>query len=124
MAKILVAEDDPGTRELLSLALTREGHEVSTAEDGEAAMEAIADSAPDILLTDIMMPGCDGIELARWARDVRPGMGVMFVSGFPSLLSQAGDDLGLNAVLLTKPVDMSELLARVNAMSSNEQGAN
>ena len=64
MARILIAEDDPAVREFVERALGGRGHEVTAVEDGLAALEALAVDAFDLLLTDIRMPGLDGVTLA------------------------------------------------------------
>ena len=72
MTKILLAEDDDSMRQFLSMALKRAGHEVQAYEDGETALEALEREVFDLLLlTDIVMPGLDGIELARRGRRTR-----------------------------------------------------
>ena len=65
MGRILVVEDVAAVREFVRRALVHEGHDVSVAEDGSRALEELAESGPyDLLLTDIVMPGIDGIALA------------------------------------------------------------
>ena len=65
MSKILLAEDDEMMRTFLAASLKRAGHEVQDFEDGETALNALEREVFDLLLTDIVMPGIDGIELAR-----------------------------------------------------------
>ena len=65
MTKILLAEDDDSLRSFLTAALKRAGHEVQAFEDGDKALNALEREVFDLLLTDIQMPGIDGIELAR-----------------------------------------------------------
>ena len=65
MTKILLAEDDDSLRSFLTSALRRAGHEVQSYEDGDTALSALEREVFDLLLTDIQMPGIDGIELAR-----------------------------------------------------------
>jgi len=68
MSRILVAEDDPHILRVISMWLSREGHEVLEARNGLAALEILAGSAPDTLITDINMPGLDGLELLKRIR--------------------------------------------------------
>ncbi|MEO0594463.1 MAG: response regulator, partial [Myxococcota bacterium] len=68
MTKILLAEDDNSLRSFLSAALRRAGHEVHDHEDGEGALHALEREVFDLLLTDIVMPGLDGIQLVRAVR--------------------------------------------------------
>src|SRR5690606_21287094 len=88
MAKILIAEDDASMRHFLAMALTRAGHEVEAREDGLDGLPALEEeNAPayDLLLADIVMPGMDGIELSQKAVALRPGMKVMFITGFAAV---------------------------------------
>src|ERR1044071_1883423 len=71
MAEILLAEDDDAMRQFLSTALTRAGHRVVSHSDGRKALAAL-DRPYDLLIADIVMPGLDGIELARRARAASP----------------------------------------------------
>lgn len=72
MAQILVMEDEPNIREILSVLLELEGHSVRTAPDGIAGLRMVADSVPDVVLLDVMMPGLDGFAVAERLRG-RPG---------------------------------------------------
>jgi len=69
MAKILVIEDDDVSRELMSLALTNRGHEVSVAENGVEGYDTALFIQPDLIVTDINMPGADGLHVVRRVRD-------------------------------------------------------
>lgn len=84
MAHILLAEDNLSMRQFLGGALRKAGHEVDDRSDGvQALAELQAEEKPyDLLLTDVVMPGMDGVELARRAEDLRPQMKVMFITGF------------------------------------------
>ena len=68
MAKILIAEDDAHMLRVLAMWLTRNGHQVLEATDGEAAKTALAEGNVDLLVTDINMPRMDGLELVAWIR--------------------------------------------------------
>ena len=68
MARILVVEDDRHISRVIALWLKRNGHEVITAHDGGSALEMIRESSPDLLVTDVNMPGMDGLELLEAAR--------------------------------------------------------
>jgi len=83
--RVLIVEDDAGTREGLSFHLTRLGFDVSAAPDGPTALAAIQDCPPDVLLLDLKLPGeVDGIEVLRSARQVAPGVGAIVMTGHPS----------------------------------------
>lgn len=84
MAHILLAEDNHSMRQFLGGALRKAGHDVDIRPDGvQALAELQAEEKPyDLLVTDVVMPGMDGVELARRAEDLRPHMKVMFITGF------------------------------------------
>src|SRR5688500_7861588 len=125
MARILVADDDADIRHLVIYALADEGHEVSVAKDGQEALDHVAESPPDLMLLDIMMPEMDGYDVLR-ALDERG------VRGFTKILVltakgserdwKLGYDLGADRYM-TKPFDPEELLQTVNDMltASNEE---
>lgn len=113
MATILVAEDEPAILELMAATLAGEGHRVLAAADGLAAMALLAAEVPDLVLTDWMMPGLNGPELAarmradpRWA-----AIPVVLVS---AALRRAPSGLA-EVTFLAKPFDIDRLLASVAA---------
>lgn len=115
MAKILVAEDDTGVRLLVARALRLEGHDVTLAEDGEMAVDILAeeDGAFDLLLSDILMPGLTGIELAHAARTTFPDLPILLMTGYAEQ-KEAADDL--SAIILgvvDKPFTLAEIRTRV-----------
>jgi two-component system cell cycle response regulator CpdR len=83
MARLLIAEDEQPVRELLTRALTLDGHEVEAAPDGAAALEALSSAGPfDLLLTDIRMPIMDGIALALSAARDYPNLAIVLMTGY------------------------------------------
>ena len=86
MPRILLAEDDDSLRGFLARALERAGYDVTACADGEEAA-AVLDQNWDLLLTDIVMPGMDGIEVARLAAARHPGLRIMFITGFAAVAS-------------------------------------
>lgn len=122
MARILIAEDDPSMRGFLALALEKAGHEVAVARDGLAALrilegEAGEAGAPfDLLLTDIVMPGMDGIELSQKALKTRPGLKIMFITGFAAVAAGREDLSAPGSRMLAKPFHLGELVAQVEAL--------
>ena len=84
MTRILLAEDDESLRGFLARALERAGYEVKACADGEEAVAEL-DDRWDLLLTDIVMPGMDGIEVARLAAARQPDMRIMFITGFAAV---------------------------------------
>jgi two-component system cell cycle response regulator CpdR len=115
MPRILFAEDDDSLRGFLARALERAGHEVEACADGEEAAEHI-DRDWDLLLTDIVMPGMDGIELARLAADRHPGLRIMFITGFAAVALKAEETALPGARVLAKPVHLRELVVEVERM--------
>ncbi len=120
MAHILVAEDDASMRHFLTLALERAGHKVESCEDGVAAYRALeANTEIDLLLADIVMPGMDGIELAKKAHEIIPTLKVMFITGFAAIaLNQMGDQQSDEAKpeVMAKPFHLKDLVARVEEL--------
>ena len=90
MARILLAEDDTSMREYLQRALQRVGYEVEAVGCGTEAMPLLEKERFDLLLTDIVMPEMDGIELAQKASAIDPAIRVMFITGFAAVACRAG----------------------------------
>jgi two-component system cell cycle response regulator CpdR len=115
MSRILLAEDDDSLRGFLARALERAGYEVTACADGEEAA-AILDQDWDLLLTDIVMPGMDGIEVARQAAALHPGLRIMFITGFAAVALAAGDQGPPGAKVLSKPIHLREIVSEVERM--------
>ena len=113
--RILLAEDDESLRGFLARALERAGYEVVACPDGETAVEAL-DQPFHVLLTDIVMPGMDGIEVARIAAARQPSLRIMFITGFAAVALSAGDRAPAGAKVLAKPVHLREIVAEVERM--------
>ncbi len=117
MARILLADDDASTRELVKRALELEGHNVEVAQDGAEALEKLKSqgASVDVLVSDVHMPGVDGITLASHAVD-QGGVKVLLMSGFPEELDRArkikADKLGV----LSKPFTLEQVRAAVRAL--------
>jgi two-component system OmpR family response regulator len=79
---ILVVDDDGSSRRLLEVALSRKGHTISSASGGEEAVRLLRERHFDLIVTDIHMDDFDGISLMEIARGIRPGIGVLLISGF------------------------------------------
>jgi DNA-binding response OmpR family regulator len=118
---LLVVEDEGAVRELVRTALTRAGYRVLAARDGEEALTRAAAHAGriDLLLTDVVMPGLNGRDLALRFRQVRPTARVLFMSGFASDVIAEDGGLWGDSDLLAKPFTPNELLARVQAALSD-----
>jgi two-component system cell cycle response regulator CpdR len=114
MAQILLAEDDDSMREFLAKALRRAGHEVIPVGDGLDALAQLSEMPFDLLLADVVMPGLDGIELARRATKKQPGIKVMFITGFAAVALTAGASAPQDAKVLSKPFHLRQLVDEVN----------
>ena len=114
--RLLLVEDDPTLRQALTFNLTREGYEVTSAADGEAALEAARNERLDLILLDVMLPGMSGVEVLRVLR--REGVATPVI-----ILSAKGDEIdrvvGLKVGAddyVAKPFSRPELLARIEAV--------
>ncbi len=116
MARILLAEDDDSLRNFLCKALKRAGHDVVDCPDGDSAIEALEDGTYDLLLTDIVMPGADGIELARKAADRDGDLKIMFITGFAAVALNPSSQAPTQAKVLSKPFHLRELVTEVERM--------
>jgi two-component system, cell cycle response regulator CpdR len=115
MPRILLAEDDDSLRGFLARALERAGYEVVACADGEEAA-AVLDQEWDLLLTDIVMPGMDGIEVARQAAARHPDLRIMFITGFAAVALAAGSQAPAGAKVLSKPIHLREIVSEVERM--------
>lgn len=117
MAKILLAEDDKSMRDFLTIALTKAGHDVTARNNGlEALKELEANKNYDLLLTDIVMPGMDGIELSQMATSLCPKMKVMFITGFAAVALDENRASQKDTKVLSKPFHLKELVNQVETL--------
>jgi two-component system response regulator MprA len=114
MVRILAVDDDPEILDVLSRGLKFEGYEVEVAQDGEKALNRFRESAPDLVLLDVMMPGMDGLEVCREMRKVRDTPVLMLTAKDALSDKVAGLDSGADDYIV-KPFEFDELLARVRA---------
>jgi two-component system, cell cycle response regulator CpdR len=119
MAKILLAEDDESMRHYLARALERVGYSVTSVDRGTAALPLLESESFDLLLTDIVMPEMDGIELAQKAAVIAPDMRVMFITGFAAVALKAGK-AAPDAKVLSKPFHLRDLVAEVDRLFQSE----
>ena len=111
MARILVADDETGVREFVARALGHRGHEVTAVEDGLQALEALETREFDLLITDIVMPGMDGIALALKVSKEWPDMAVLLMTGFAHERQRAHNLESLIHKVIAKPFSLSDLCA-------------
>ncbi len=118
--RVLVVDDEHAIADLIRLGLTREGFEVRTAPDGQAALPIVDEFQPDVVVLDIMMPRLDGYGLTRQlAGD--PRRGVIILSARDETRDRIqGLDLGADDYL-AKPFEFSELVARIRALLRRRQ---
>jgi two-component system, cell cycle response regulator CpdR len=119
MIRILLAEDDESMRVYLARALERSGYEVVAVSTGTEAVPYIDSDRFDLLLTDIVMPEMDGIELAQLAARIAPDMRIMFITGFAAVTLKAGKAVP-QAKVLSKPFHLRELVLEVERMFGSE----
>ncbi|MEM6414379.1 MAG: response regulator [Pseudomonadota bacterium] len=113
MAAILLAEDDDSMRSFLKKALERAGHAVIDASQGDEALTELQLREFDLLLTDIVMPGMDGIELARRAAEIDAEMKIMFITGFAAVALNPANKAPEDAKVLSKPFHLKDLVQEV-----------
>ena len=116
MARILLAEDDIEMRQFLAHSLRRAGHDVSATENGDSAADALERQNFDLLLADVVMPGLDGVELAKRAARISPSLKIVFITGFAAVALNSDSEAPKNAKVLAKPVHLRELVSEVNKM--------
>ena len=117
MARILLADDDAATRDLVKRALATDGHTVTSTQDGAEALEKLqeAPSGFELLITDVQMPGLDGIGLAEKGLAGHPQLRIILMSGFADGLSRA-DHLKPNiSRVLIKPFTLEQIKGAVKA---------
>jgi two-component system, cell cycle response regulator CpdR len=116
MSKILLAEDDTDMRRFLVKALQNAGFEVTSYDNGLAAYHRLREEPFELLLTDIVMPEMDGIELARRAAELDPDIKIMFITGFAAVALNADSNAPRQAKVLSKPIHLRELVNEVQKM--------
>ena len=116
MANILLAEDDESLRRFLAAALERAGHEVTAFGNGAEAYECLRLTRFDLLLSDIVMPGLDGIELAKRAADLDSALKIMFITGFAAVALHPASETPKHAKVLSKPFHLRDIVQEVERM--------
>ncbi|MGA7397212.1 MAG: response regulator transcription factor [Solirubrobacterales bacterium] len=114
--RILVVDDEPNIVDVISMALRFQEFEVSSAADGNAALDQVASFRPDLVVLDVMMPGLDGFEVAKRLEEKRADVPILFLTARDTTddkvrgLTIGGDDY------MTKPFSIEELLARIKVI--------
>jgi CheY-like chemotaxis protein len=118
MARILLADDDQATRDLVKRALESDGHTVDLTQDGMEALEALTGAAQpfDVLVSDVHMPGLDGIALARQASAANPSLKMLLMSGFAEELERAETLQTPHLAVIIKPFTLEQVRAAVRAL--------
>jgi len=121
---VLVVDDESTIADTLTEILKRSGYAAMSAYDGESALESALLIPPELLISDVHLPGMNGIELASTVRRVFPDCKVLLFSGQASTIDllASARDRGQHFSLLTKPVHPTDLLARVTEAFSSRYG--
>ncbi len=115
MIRILLAEDEEAMRTYLARALEKAGYDVVAVDRGTAALPHLKNGAFDLLLSDIVMPEMDGIELAQRCAEISPQTKVMFITGFAAVTLKATREAP-QARVLSKPFHLKDLVLEVERM--------
>jgi two-component system cell cycle response regulator CpdR len=116
LSRILLAEDDESMRGFLVRALKKAGYEVIDFANGEEAFERLKSEPFTLLLTDIVMPKMDGIELARRASELDPDLKIMFITGFAAVILNNDIAAPKDARVLSKPFHLKDLVREVDRL--------
>ncbi len=122
MIRILLAEDEAAMRAYLARALQNAGFEVIAVDCGTAALPLLQTSYFDLLLSDIVMPEMDGIELAQRCCEVSPRTKVMFITGFAAVTLKANHVVP-HAKVLSKPFHLRDLVLEVQRVFGQASAA-
>jgi two-component system cell cycle response regulator CpdR len=116
LPKILLAEDDNDMRRFLVKALENAGYEVTDYDNGMSAYRRLREEPFELLLTDIVMPEMDCIELARRASELDPDIKIMFITGFAAVALNPDSQAPKDAKVLSKPFHLRDLVNEVQKM--------
>lgn len=117
MAHILIVDDDPAMLSFLSKALENAGHKITSDKNGLDALKTLQENSSfDLLLTDVVMPGMDGMELSTAAEKLYPALKIMFITGFAASALNKAKGPNINGRVIAKPFHLKDLIARVEAL--------
>lgn len=114
--RILVAEDDAWTRDILTSHLKQDGHSVQVAENGTRALQKVRSDACDLVITDRAMPDMSGDELAKEVKEFNPVLPVILLTGYGTMMKERGEIPAGIDLVLGKPVSAEELRAAINEL--------
>lgn len=114
--RILLAEDDESMRGFIERALVKAGYEVASFANGKEAHECLKTEPFTLLLTDIVMPQMDGIELARRASEIDPRLKIMFITGFAAVTLNTDNKAVRDARVLSKPFHLKDLVREIDRL--------
>lgn len=120
-ASILVVEDEPSIREVVTLYLERAGYQVNCVSDGSAALAFLANNTPDLVVLDLMLPGVDGFEITRYLRQRGDTPIIMLTARRAETDRIAGLEMGADDYVV-KPFSPQELVSRVRAVLRRTRG--
>ena len=120
--RILLAEDEEAMRTYLARALEKAGYAVDSVDCGTAALPLLENGNYDLLLSDIVMPEMDGIELAQRCNEMSPNTKVMFITGFAAVSLKANADQP-QAKVLSKPFHLRDLVLEVDRVFAEAKEA-
>jgi DNA-binding response OmpR family regulator len=121
-ARILVVEDEPSIREVVSLYLRRAGYQVTVAGDGQAALDSLSHELPDLVVLDLMLPQVNGLEITRWLRERGDTPIIMLTARREERDRIAGLEMGADDYVV-KPFSPQELVSRVRAVLRRTQSS-
>lgn len=116
--RVLIVDDEVNIRSLLRTVLEAQNYAVEEAPDGKEALSKVQQDCPDVMLTDIVMPDIEGIELIRMIRKVTPGLRIIAMSGASDGYLHAARVLGADATI-QKPIDIDALIGLMLTFSSS-----
>jgi two-component system cell cycle response regulator CpdR len=114
--RILLAEDDDSMRGFIERALKKAGYKVTIFANGQTAHDRLLDERFTLLLTDIVMPQMDGIELARRAAEIDPDLKIMFITGFAAVTLNTDSKVVQGAQVLSKPFHLKDLVREIDQL--------
>ncbi|MCP1199980.1 response regulator [Notoacmeibacter sp. MSK16QG-6] len=125
MARILIVEDDDAVRHFTARALTRDGHIVETAEDGDLGLEIIEERQGqfDLVLSDIRMPAMDGIAMAMAVAERFPHLPILLMTGYAEQREQASEVKNVVIDVLSKPFELADLRSFVSQALTERKAA-